>query len=358
MHKVYPVNIAHLLEVTVRLNASDLHLTADTSPTIRRLGKLELLDYPAISPTNMEMLLQEILNEQQMLLFQKSMELDMSFSISGLARFRGNLMKQRGASAAVFRVIPFEVPYIEQLGLPANIEDLCQLSCGLVLVTGPAGSGKSSTLAAMINLMNRTRNINIITIEDPIEFIYENNKAIIKQREVGSDTHSFAGAMRHVLRHDPDVILIGEMRDRESISMALSAAETGHLVLSTLHTQTAPSTISRIIDVFQNDSKDQVRQQLSNTLKGVISQQLLPETDAKKRIVAVELMYSVPAIRSMIREGKEHQLYSAMQTGRAVGMQTMDQALAGLVSQGKISKQTAVGHCIDKLEIERLLEIC
>jgi len=288
--------------------------------------------------------------------FEQQWELDISYAIPGVARFRGNIMRQRGSLAAVFRAVPFEVPKLEDLGLPEKVRDLCYLSRGLVLVTGPTGSGKSTTLAAMIDMINRERNLNIVTVEDPIEFLHRHKRSVVKQREVGLDTHSFAAALRHVLRHDPDVILIGEMRDMESISIALTAAETGHLVLSTLHTQTAPLTINRIIDVFQEHSREQIRQQLANNLRGVLSQQLMPTTDGKGRVAAVELMLDTPAIRNMIREGKEHQIYSTIQTGRALGMQTMDQALAELYASGKVSRKEVFERCVDKKEMERLVQ--
>ena len=263
-------------------------------------------------------------------------------------------MFQRGTLAAVFRAVPFVIPQFDKLGLPNDIKRLCDLSRGLVLVTGPTGSGKSTTLAAMIDLINHNRASNIVTVEDPIEFLHKHDKSTVRQRELGTDTHSFATALRHVLRHDPDIIMIGEMRDQESISIALTAAETGHLVFSTLHTQTAPLTISRIIDSFSDDKRLQIRQQLANTLKAVISQQLLPTTD-KRRVAAIEYMIDSPAIRTMIRDGKEHQIYSAIQTGHSQGMQTMDQALIKLYNQGKVSRESVLEYCIDRVEVERLM---
>ena len=352
----YPVNIDKLLEITHKNSGSDLHLTVGISPMARIRGQLLPLDFPILDTEAIEELIMPIIQTEHKRYFEESLELDISYSMPGIARFRGNIMKQKGTLAAVFRIIPFDVPDISTLGLPPTIRELCFLSRGLVLVTGPTGSGKSTTLAAMIDLINTERRVNIVTIEDPIEFLHKHKNSIVKQREVGLDTHSFANALRHVLRHDPDVILVGEMRDTESIAIALTAAETGHLVLSTLHTQTASHTVNRIVDVFQDYKRDQVRQQLANTLRAVISQQLVPTVDGKGRVAAVELMRDTPAIRNMIREGKEHQLYSVIQTSRSKGMQTMDQALADLYSKGKIKKEAAIEYCIDRMELERIMQ--
>ena len=351
----YPVNIDKLLETTYESSGSDLHLAVDMPPMARIKGKLVPLELPVLNAEVLEELVMAIVPPKHKSYFEENLELDISYSPSGIARFRGNIMKQKGTLAAVFRVVPCDIPDINTLGLPPVIKDLCFLSRGLVLVTGPTGNGKSTTLAAMIDLINRERSVNIVTIEDPIEFLHQHKSSVVKQREVGLDTHSFANALRHVLRHDPDVILVGEMRDAESIAIALTAAETGHLVFSTLHTQIAPYTINRIVDVFQDYKRDQVRQQLANTLRAVISQQLIPTADEKGRVVAVEFMRDTPAIRNMIREGKEHQLYSAIQTNRSTGMQTMDQALADLYKQGKIKKEAAIEYCVDRVELERML---
>lgn len=350
------VSLDRLLEVSTAKKASDLHLAVGIPPMARVRGQLIPLDFPKLSPDMMEEILKPVLVPPYSDHFQENLELDISYALPGIARFRGNIMKQRGSLAAVFRVVPFEIPDIDKLGLPPQIKELCTLPRGLVLVTGPTGSGKSTTLAAMVDLINRERRANIVTVEDPIEFLHRHKESIVKQREVGLDTHSFANALRHVLRHDPDVILVGEMRDLESISIALTAAETGHLVFSTLHTQTAPLTISRIVDVFQDHRREQVRQQLANTLKGVISQQLLPTADGSGRVLAVEYLIDTPAVRNMIREGKEHQLYNAMQTSRSAGMQTMDQALAELFSAGKITREVALEHCVDRVELDRLMQ--
>ncbi|MDX1359472.1 MAG: type IV pilus twitching motility protein PilT, partial [Clostridia bacterium] len=331
------------------------HLVAGAPPCYRVDTDLEQQDLPKLTPENLNYLLSDILSPVDWERLDKDMELDFSYSIPGVARYRGNIMKQRGSYAVVFRAVPYETPQFGTLGLPTPVRELCDLKRGLVLVTGPTGSGKSTTLAAMIDIINRTRQMNIVTIEDPIEYLHRHKKSTVRQREIGADTHSFGNALRHVLRHDPDVILIGEMRDLESISIALTAAETGHLVFSTLHTQTAPLTINRIIDVFGENERKQIRQQLASTVQGVISQQLMTKKGGG-RVVACEIMRGVPAIRNLIREGKEHQLYSVMQTGQEYGMWTMDYALVDLYKKGKISKNTLYEHCIDKAEVERTLD--
>lgn len=352
----YPTTLDQLLELTVQKGGSDLHLVAGANPSIRTNGEVKRQDYPILRPRDMEELLNGVLTPLQWEKLNDAWELDFSYSLPGIARFRGNVMVQRGSYAAVFRAVPYIVPVFEDLGLPTAIRKLCSLSRGLVLVTGPTGSGKSTTLAALINVLNNERKLNIITIEDPIEFLHKHKMSTVRQREIGTDTHSFENALRHVLRHDPDVILIGEMRDVESIAIALTAAETGHLVFSTLHTQTAPLTISRIVDVFRSDRREQVRQQLANSLRAVISQQLVPRADGKGRVAAVEYMVDTPAIRSLIRDGKEHQLYNSIQTGHAFGMQTMDTALARLYIEGKISRDSALEHCLDRTELERQMQ--
>ncbi len=353
----YPIDMDSLFRMTVQRNASDLHLISGVPPHIRVDGKLIRLDMPIISPNAIKSLLYSILSDQQKKTLEQELELDFAYSVPGVSRFRGNILYQRGTLGAAFRVVPFDIPDINSLGLPKGVKDLCSLSQGLVLVTGPTGSGKSTTLAAMLNYISSHRSLNILTLEDPIEFLHRHGKSIISQREVGSDTHSFSSALRHALRHDPDVILIGEMRDLDSIAIALTAAETGHLVLSTLHTQNAPLSINRIVDVFNNDNRAYIRQQLANSLQGIISQQLIPRIDTHGRVLAAEYMISTPAVRNMIREGKEHQLYSVIQTGNAQGMQTMDQSLAKLYMAGKISMESTLAYCIDKKEMERLLSI-
>lgn len=348
--------INQLLTDLVEKGGSDLHLVAGMPPCIRINGELVALDYPVLKDTDVKDMIMPILKDFQKERFEKEWELDFSYSISGCARFRGNIMYQRSSLSAVFRAVPFVIPEFETLGLPSDVKRLCDLPRGLILVTGPTGSGKSTTLAAMIDLINSTRASNIVTIEDPIEFLHRHKKSTVRQRELGTDTHSFSAALRHVLRHDPDIIMIGEMRDNESISIALTAAETGHLVLSTLHTQTAPLTITRIIDSFSGDKRLQIRQQLANTLRAVISQQLVPTIDGRGRVAAVEYMIDVPAIRNLIREGKEHQIYSVIQTGHSQGMQTMDQALVRLYNQQKISREAVLEYCIDRAEVERLMK--
>lgn len=351
----YDFTIDQLLELCVERKGSDLHLVVGMSPCIRINGELVPIQAPSLKQGDLEYMILSIIRDYQREKLEQDWELDFSYAIPGCARFRGNVMFQRGTLAAVFRAVPFVIPEFEKLGLPHDIKRLCDLPRGLILVTGPTGSGKSTTLAAMIDLINSTRASNIVTVEDPIEFLHRHKKSTVRQRELGTDTHSFSSALRHVLRHDPDIIMIGEMRDQESIAIALTAAETGHLVLSTLHTQTAPLTISRIIDSFSDEKRLQIRQQLANSLRAVISQQLIPTIDGKGRVAAIEYMVDTPAIRSQIRDGKEHQLYSSIQTGHAQGMQTMDQALVRLYSQGKISRDSVLEHCIDRVEVERLM---
>jgi len=332
-------------------------LVAGTKPCIRINGDVERIDeLPELKPEHLIFLLKELITEEEFIYFEQHWELDFSHAIPGVARFRGNIMKQRGSIAMVFRAIPFVIPNFDDLALIPQMKELCYLNRGLVLVTGPTGSGKSTTLAAMIDVINRERKANIVTVEDPIEFLHKHKMSTVRQRELGMDTHSFGDALRHVLRHDPDVILIGEMRDLESIQIALTAAETGHLVFSTLHTQTAPLTIGRIVDVFSADKRDQIRQQLANGLRGVIAQQLL-RNKSGGRCAAIEFMVNTPAVKSLIREGKEHQLYNVIQTGGALGMQTMDAALAKLFNKGIISKESVLEHCIDKQEVERQMNM-
>ncbi|HAP32542.1 MAG TPA: type IV pili twitching motility protein PilT [Firmicutes bacterium] len=352
----YSVPIDQLLQLTVDQGGSDMHLTMGVPPQARIHGDLTSFDLPPLYPEDIKGLLYRILSDQQVKQLEEKWELDLSYSITGLARFRGNIMYQKNSLSAVFRVVPFAVPEFEKLGIPPAVKSICDLTRGLVLVTGPTGSGKSTTLAALLNIINRDRSKNIVTIEDPIEFLHKHRKSTIRQREVGSDTHSFADALRHVLRHDPDVILIGEMRDLDSIAIALTAAETGHLVFSTLHTQTAPLTVSRIVDVFESYRREQVRQQLAGSLRAVVCQQLLPTADGKGRVPAVEFMVDTPAVRNMIREGKDRQLYSAIQTGRIQGMQTLDRSLSDLCKKGKITRETALEYCVDRSELERLLD--
>jgi twitching motility protein PilT len=352
----YPLSMNQILTMAVEKKSSDVHIVPFEPPIFRINRDMIKINYPVLRPENVKELLVQILKSHQIEMLKKDLELDFSYSIPSVARFRGNVMFQRGTPALAMRVVPFNVPDIDDLGVLPGVRDLCFLPRGLVLVTGPTGSGKSTTLAAMINIINVERNLNIVTVEDPIEFLHSHKKSSIKQREVGIDTRSFANALRHVLRHDPDVILIGEMRDLESIGIALTAAETGHLVFSTLHTQTAPLSINRIVDAFAEHQRDQVRQQLAGSLQAVLSQQLIPNTKGDGRVMAMEFLKASNAVRSMIREGKEHQLYSVIQASHSVGMKTMDQSLAELCLAGKINRNEALEKCIDKTEIERLLQ--
>lgn len=351
------MNLNSILTRTVQKKASDLHLAADMQPIIRVHGELVALDeWPVMSPQDIKNILYPILSTEQRERLEQDLELDLAYSIASLSRFRGNVMWQRGSIAANFRVLPLEIPRLDDLNLPSVIRDFASLARGLVLVTGPTGSGKSTTLAALIREINENTRQNIITIEDPIEYLHTHKKSIVRQREVGADTLSFADALRHVLRHDPDVILVGEMRDLESIRNAITAAETGHLVFSTMHTQTAPLTIHRIIDVMPSHLRAQMAQQLASCLQAVVSQQLVPRSDGKGRAAAVEILITNAAVRNLIRESKEHQLYTVMQTGRAFGMQTMDQALASLYASGRINRKMAIEYCVDQVELEREMQ--
>ncbi|MTI82951.1 MAG: type IV pilus twitching motility protein PilT [Firmicutes bacterium] len=348
-------HLHQILNKCVEMGASDLHITAGIEAMARVNGDLVFMDTPKLMPQDIKALMEPLLTNEQKEILQKDLELDFSYAVPGAARFRGNIMWQRGSLAVNFRVVAFDVPSLSDLGLPAVVGDFAHLPRGLVLVTGPTGSGKSTTLAAIIDKINRERTLNMITVENPIEFLHRHNKSIIKQREVGTDTHSFANALRHALRHDPDVILIGEMRDLESISIALTAAETGHLVFSTLHTQTATLTLNRIIDVFSEGARDQIRQQLADSLQGIIAQQLVPRLDGKGRAVASEVLLTTPAVKNLIREGKTHQLSTILQTGRNVGMHTMDHSLASLVLSGAISREVALERCVDQAELARVV---
>jgi len=350
------VPVPELLGRLLDLNGSDLHLTAGTPPTVRIHGELERLeDYPPLNPRSLQGMIYAILPQKMRERFEQELELDMSYSLPGRARFRVNVFMQRDAVGAVFRVIPFDIKNIVDLGLPPVAADLARFPRGFVVVTGPTGSGKSTTLAAMVDVVNTERSGHIMTVEDPIEFLHKHKKCVVNQREIGADTHSFASALKHVLRQDPDVILVGEMRDLETISTAITAAETGHLVFATLHTQDAPQTIDRIIDVFPPHQQQQVRVQLSTTLQGVVTQQLIPTVDGQGRVAAAEIMIATPGIRNLVREGKVHQIYSAMQAGGRYGMQTMDMSLASHVKAGRISQQMAFERCHDPEELQRLV---
>jgi twitching motility protein PilT len=350
------VPVPELLEIVLERRASDLHLTAGAPPTIRLHGDLiRLVDYPILSPRSLQGMIYAILPQKMRERLEGDLELDMSYALPGKARFRVNVYYQRDSIGAAFRLIPYEIKTVESLGLPSVVSDLARYPRGFVVVTGPTGSGKSTSLAGMVDIVNRERSAHIMTVEDPIEFLHKHQQCIVNQREVGSDTHSFAQALKHVLRQDPDVILVGEMRDLETISTAITAAETGHLVFATLHTQDAPQTIDRIIDVFPPHQQQQVRVQLATTLQGIVTQQLLQTADGRSRAVACEVLICTPAVRNLIREGKVHQIYSIMQAGGRFGMQTMDQALANLVKEGKISQQLAYERSHDPEELNRLI---
>jgi twitching motility protein PilT len=351
-----PDLIAALQEVVNR-RASDLHLTVGAPPMYRIDGSLKSAG--STLPWSAEKIrtaVMSLLSDSQRNTFEKDLELDFAYTISSEARFRVNIYQQRGSIGGAFRIIPTELKKLQELGVPESVGAFAQLPRGLVLVTGPTGSGKSTTLAALIDLVNSTRADHIVTVEDPIEFLHKHKSSIVNQREVGTDTHSFAAALKHVLRQDPDVILIGELRDLETISVALTAAETGHLVFATLHTQDAPQTIDRIIDVFPPHQQGQIRTQLAATLQGVICQTLVKRADGLGRVVATEVLVTTPAIANLVREGKTYQIISMMQSGRSQGMHTMDQHLAELVNLGTITAEAALEKANDADGIKRLFD--
>ncbi|MGE5300491.1 MAG: type IV pilus twitching motility protein PilT [Acidobacteriota bacterium] len=338
-------SIYDLLKTMIERGASDLHITTASPPRLRVDGKLVPLDLPALSPAETKAICYSILTDSQKHKFEENNELDLSFGVKGLSRFRGNIFMQRGAVAGAFRTIPFEIRTFQDLGLPEIVNELVKKPRGLILVTGATGSGKSTTLAAMVDRINSERYDHIITVEDPIEYLHGHKKCLINQREVNADTSSFKSALRYVLRQDPDVVLIGEMRDLETIEAALTVAETGHLTLATLHTNSAVQTINRVIDVFPPHQQEQIRVQLSFVLEGILAQQLIPKKTGKGRVLAIELLVPNPAIRNLIREDKIHQIYSMMQTGQAkFGMQTMNQSLIELYSKGHLSYEDAIGR--------------
>jgi len=345
------------LSQVVLQGASDLHVTADAPPIVRVDGSLR----PAVpggpwSRAKVIAALETMMSVDQRRQFEEHQELDFAYSLSTESRFRVNFYQQRGNWGAAFRLIPTKIKTLKQLGIPARVGEFAALPRGLVLVTGPTGSGKSTTLAALIDLVNETRADHIVTVEDPIEFMHDHKKALINQREVGADTHSFANALKHVLRQDPDVILIGELRDLETISVALTAAETGHLVFATLHTQSAPGTVDRVIDVFPPHQQGQIRTQLASTLQGVVCQTLVPKATGVGRVVATEIMRTTPAIGNLIREGKTYQITSAMQAGADLGMHTMDQDLAELVNVGTVTRKAALEKVHDEDGFDRLVQ--
>jgi twitching motility protein PilT len=348
-------DFADVLIQVMEKNASDLHLTAGSPPMIRHHGKLHALDYPRMTPQLCREVIYSILTNDQRQRLETEWQIDFAYSIPGRARFRVNAYFQRASLGAAFRLIPHEMPALKDLGLPKVLEDFTNKPRGFVLVTGPTGSGKSTTLAAMLDLINESRHEHILTIEDPIEFLHKHKNCIVNQRELGGDAQSFGLGLKAALRQDPDVILVGEMRDLETISTALTAAETGHLVFATLHTQDAAQTIDRIVDVFPPEQQHQVRTQLSVALQGIVTQQLLPRADGQGRVAAVEVLVPTPAVRNLIREGKTHQIYSALQTGGSHGMQTMDASLAALVGQHAISRELAEARSSTPEELRRLM---
>ena len=351
------ISIDDLLERVVVHSASDLHVTVGSEPVIRVNGRLERLhEFARLSPEDTQRMLYRILSTEQQKHFEVKRQIDISYSIPGLARFRVNVYFQRASLGAAFRLIPAELKTLEQLGLPPVLKDFTTKPRGLVLVTGPTGSGKSTTLAAVIDEINRTRDDHIMTIEDPIEFLHRHKRCVVNQREIGPDATSFAEALRGALRQDPDVILLGEMRDLETIGTALTAAETGHLVFATLHTQDAPSTVDRLIDVFPAAQQEQIRVQIASTLQGIVTQTLLPTVDGKGRVAALEVLLPDDAVRNLIRQAKVEQIYSVMQTNTSRGMQTLEQAMLDLVRHGKITTEVALARSSRPDQLRGLLQ--
>lgn len=339
--------IEEMLTIAKEAGASDVHITVGVPPKMRVNGKLLTMNFPRMLPPDTNQLLDEIMNDSQKEKFEEKGEHDMSFSIPALGRFRVNAYKQRGSAAIALRLVGTQVPSPEELGVPSSVIDLYQRKRGLVLVTGPTGSGKSTTLAAIIDKVNNNRDCHVITLEDPIEYLHQHKLSMVNQREIGLDSQSYANALRAALREDPDVILVGEMRDFETISVAITAAETGHLVLSTLHTIGAASTVDRVIDVFPPHQQQQIRVQLANVLEAVVSQQLIPKADGSGRAAAFEVLHANHAVRNLIREGKSHQLMTVMQTNRKLGMVAMDEAIMQLFYDGKISREMAIQFAQD-----------
>ncbi len=343
------------LEEVLKREGSDLHITTGLPPTIRLDGDLQPLGDKILKPHDTKTLVYSILNEAQREKFERNLELDLSYSLPGKSRFRVNVYHQRGSVGAAFRVIPDQILSFKELNLPPLLEEITKKPRGLIIVTGPTGTGKTTTLATMIDAINSRESKHIITIEDPIEYLHSHKKSMVNQREVGEDTKSFASALKYALREDPDVILLGEMRDVETIGAAITAAETGHLVLATLHTQDAPQTVDRIIDVFPPHQQEQVRVQLASSLQAVIAQQLLPLKNSKGRIPAIEILIATPAVRNIIRDAKTHLLYNAMQTGQKEGMQNLDKILSDLYRQGKVSLESALIKANDPLHMKKII---
>jgi twitching motility protein PilT len=350
------LHINDLLDLVLQYRGSDLHLTAGSPPIVRVNGDLHPMSHlDTMNGSQIRHMVYSIISQKQREKFENELELDTSYALPGRGRFRVNIFLQRDSVGCVMRAIPYEIVDFDVLGVPPAVKPWAYLPRGLVLVTGPTGSGKSTTLASLIDIVNRERSVHIMTVEDPIEFLHQHKRSIINQREVGEDTHSFANALKHVLRQDPDVILVGEMRDLETISTALTASETGHLVFATLHTQDAPQSIDRVIDVFPSHQQQQVRVQLAAALQGICTQQLIPTRDGQGRTIACEVMVATPAIRNLIREGKVHQIYSMLQAGGKYGMVTMDMSLAQLVRSGKISLEMALERCSNEEDLRRLI---
>jgi twitching motility protein PilT len=350
------LHINDLLERVIEWRGSDLHLASGSPPVVRVNGDLRPIpDVPVLNGSQIRQMVYSILTQKQREKFEKELELDTSYALPGKGRFRVNVFLQRDAVGCVMRAIPYDVVDFDVLGVPPAVKTWAYLPRGLVLITGPTGSGKSTTLASLIDIVNRERSVHIMTVEDPIEFLHNHKRSLINQREVGEDTHSFASALKHVLRQDPDVILVGEMRDLETISTALTAAETGHLVFATLHTQDAPQSIDRVIDVFPAHQQQQVRVQLAAALQGICTQQLLPTRDGQGRAIACEVMVATPAVRNLIREGKTHQIYSVLQAGGRYGMVTMDMSLVQLVRSGRITLEIALERCSNEEDLRRLM---
>jgi twitching motility protein PilT len=350
------VTLSDLLKKLLELSGSDLHITTNSPPQVRVHGHLQPLDMPPLGPADTKQLAYSVMTDAQKHRFEEDLELDFSFGLKGMARFRANIFNQRGAVAAVFRVIPYEIKSFSQLNLPPVVAKLCDRPRGLILVTGPTGSGKSTTLAAMLDKINSERHEHIITIEDPIEFVHPHKNCLVNQREIHQDTKSFSGALRAALREDPDVVLIGEMRDLETIESALRIAETGHLTFGTLHTNSASSTINRVIDVFPAHQQPQIRAQLSLVLEGVLCQALLPKAGGQGRAMAMEILIPNPAVRNLIREDKIHQIYSSMQSGQdKYGMQTFNQSLMTLYLQKSITIETALLRSSNSDELQEMI---
>jgi twitching motility protein PilT len=351
------ISLPTLLKTMVEQDASDLHLTVGVPPQFRIQGKMVKVKIDSLTAQDTRDLCYAVLSDSQKADFEKNLDIDFSFGIKDLARFRGNLFFQRGSVAGVFRRVPLNIPDFDQLGLPAVLRDVLHRPNGLVLVTGPTGSGKSTTLAAMVDVLNREEYGHIVTIEDPIEFVHPHKNCVVNQREIGVDAKSFPAAIRRILRQDPDFVLVGELRDNETIDMALTTAETGHLVFGTLHTNSAVQSVNRVVNVFPTEQQAQIRQILSFTLQAVVSQQLIPKSYAPGRVLAMEIMIPTPAIRHLIRDDKLHQLYSAMQSGQdATGMQTMNQSLNDLVRKNVLSVEDALDHSFAPDELAKMLE--